>query len=53
MWNATSFGINVKAKQFVEISSIDELKQVLVLTKDFFILSGGSNILLLKDIIMM
>jgi len=44
-----TFGINVKAKQFVEISSIDELKQVLVLTKDFFILSGGSNILLLKD----
>ena len=44
-----TFGINVKAKQFVEISSLDELKQVLVLTKDFFILSGGSNILLLND----
>ena len=44
-----TFGINVKAKQFVEISSFDELKQVLVLTKDFFILSGGSNILLLND----
>jgi len=44
-----TFGINVKAKQFVEITSMEELKQVLVLTKDFFILSGGSNILLLKD----
>jgi len=47
-----TFGIDVKAKHFVSVISIDELKQVLLL-KEFqhkFILSGGSNMLLTKDV---
>ena len=47
-----TFGINVKAKHFVSVTSIDELKQVLSLQEfpNKFILSGGSNMLLTKDI---
>ena len=47
-----SFGIDVKAKHFVSVKSIEALKSVLEL-KDFpkkFILGGGSNMLLTKDI---
>ncbi|RED48288.1 UDP-N-acetylmuramate dehydrogenase [Seonamhaeicola aphaedonensis] len=46
-----TFGIDVNAKFFVSVSSIDELKQVLAL-QDFpnkLILGGGSNMLLTKD----
>lgn len=46
-----TFGIDVKAKYFVSISSIPDLKQVLL--KDAYqnrlVLGGGSNILLTKD----
>jgi UDP-N-acetylmuramate dehydrogenase len=48
-----TFRIDVNAKYFVEVSSIDELKEVL--TSDvckqnkLFILGGGSNLLLTKD----
>lgn len=50
--NYNTFGIEAKAKQFVAIHSIDELKSVL---KEFssekkFILGGGSNMLLTQDI---
>ncbi|MET2984184.1 UDP-N-acetylmuramate dehydrogenase [Aureibaculum conchae] len=45
-----TFGIDVNAKQFIAITSIDELKQLLKQQKDFFVLGGGSNILLTKDI---
>ena len=45
-----TFGIDVNAKQFVDITSLDELKELLTTEKDFFILSGGSNILFTKDI---
>lgn len=45
-----TFGIDVKAKQFVAVRSIEELKQLLQEQKDFFILGGGSNLLLTKDI---
>ncbi len=45
-----TFGIDVNAKHFISISSICELKQLLQQEKSFFILSGGSNILLTKDI---
>ncbi len=45
-----TFGIDVNAKQFIEITSLDDLKQLLRTEKDFFILSGGSNLLLTKDI---
>ena len=45
-----TFGIDVKAKQFIEISSLKDLKELLKIKKDFFILGGGSNLLLTKDI---
>lgn len=45
-----TFGIDVKANQFVEINSIDELISVTKQYKDIFLLSGGSNMLLTKDI---
>jgi len=45
-----TFGIDVNAKKFVDITSLDELKELLTAEKDFFILSGGSNILFTKDI---
>jgi len=45
-----TFGIHVKANEFVEITSLTDLKQLIKLRKDFFILSGGSNLLLTKDI---
>ena len=45
-----TFGINVKAKQFVDISSLEDLHELLRIEKDFFIISGGSNLLLTKDI---
>lgn len=47
-----TFGIDVKAKHFVSVSSVEELKAVFS-SEDFpqkFILGGGSNMLLTKDI---
>ncbi|MDO5971666.1 UDP-N-acetylmuramate dehydrogenase [Flavivirga aquimarina] len=46
-----TFGIDVSAKFFISVSSIDELKQVLVLKEhpNKLILGGGSNMLLTKD----
>ena len=48
--NYNTFGIDVKAKQFIEITSLKDLKELLSIHKDFFILGGGSNLLLTKDI---
>jgi UDP-N-acetylmuramate dehydrogenase len=47
-----TFGIDVKAQYFISIHSIEELKAVLSLKEypEKFILSGGSNMLLTKDI---
>jgi len=45
-----SFGIDVKAKKYIAISSVSELKKILPLEKNVFVLSGGSNLLLTKDI---
>lgn len=45
-----TFGIDVIAKRFVSVNTIQELKEVLEEEKDIFILSGGSNMLLTKDI---
>lgn len=45
-----TFGIDVKAKKFVSINSTANLKQLLKLKDDFFILGGGSNLLLTKNI---
>ncbi len=49
-----TFGINVKAKNFVEIEKEEDLKEIFV-SKEYsdkrkFVLGGGSNILLTKDI---
>ena len=47
-----TFGIDVKAKNFIAVSSLKELKEVFLL-KEYptkFILGGGSNMLLTKDV---
>ena len=50
--NHNTFGIEAKAKQFIAVHSIDELKKVLEENKNQpkFILGGGSNMLLTQDI---
>lgn len=45
-----TFGIDVKAPQLIEVTSKEQLKQLLSTKKDYFILGGGSNMLLTKDI---
>ena len=45
-----TFGIEVFADKFIEIHNISELQKFVEKTKDFFILGGGSNILLTKNI---
>lgn len=48
--NYNTFGIDAKAKAFISVNSITELIDVLVNNPDIFILGGGSNMLLTKDI---
>ena len=50
--NYNTFGIEANAKQFVAVHSIEELKSVLAENKgkNKFILGGGSNMLLTKDL---
>lgn len=50
--NYNTFGIDAKAKAFVEINGLVQLQKVLELKAyaEKFILSGGSNILLTKDV---
>ncbi len=47
-----TFGIDCKASYFVSVETIDELKEALSQKheKDLFILGGGSNMLLTKDL---
>ncbi len=47
-----TFGVNAFAKYFVEVNTLDELTQILQDSRfpDKFILGGGSNMLLTKDI---
>lgn len=45
-----TFGIDVKAKEFVIVRTKNQLQQILQKNKDIFILSGGSNMLLTKDL---
>ncbi|WP_298902380.1 UDP-N-acetylmuramate dehydrogenase [uncultured Psychroserpens sp.] len=47
-----TFGIDVKAKQFVSVNSVEDLKAIYALehTPNKFILGGGSNMLLTKDV---
>ena len=50
--NHNTFGINAFAKEFVQVKTVEELKQVICENshKKLFILGGGSNMLLTKDI---
>lgn len=50
--NYNTFGIEAKARQFVAVHSVDELKTILTANKNEkkFILGGGSNMLLTQDI---
>jgi UDP-N-acetylmuramate dehydrogenase len=50
--NYNTFGIEAKAKQFVSVHSVAELRTILHENKShlIFILGGGSNMLLTKDI---
>lgn len=45
-----TFGINAIAEKFAEVDSVDQLQKIISKYKDFFILSGGSNILLTQNI---
>ena len=47
-----TFGIDVKARHFIEINSVDELRQALLIENfpNRLILGGGSNMLLTRDI---
>lgn len=45
-----TFGIDVNAKRFISIDSVYQLQQLLKIEKDVFLISGGSNMLLTKDI---
>jgi len=45
-----TFGVTCYAKRFVSITSFYELQQLLQKEQDLFLISGGSNMLLTKDI---
>ncbi|OIQ39122.1 MAG: UDP-N-acetylenolpyruvoylglucosamine reductase [Bacteroidetes bacterium MedPE-SWsnd-G1] len=45
-----TFGIDVKASKFVNVTSIEQLLEILEKDPNPFILSGGSNVLLTSDI---
>jgi len=45
-----TFGIDVFAERFISITSVYELQQLLKIEKNIFLISGGSNMLLLNDI---
>lgn len=45
-----TFGIQANAKRFVTVDSVNELKEIIASEKDLFLLGGGSNILLTKDV---
>ncbi len=46
-----TFGVDVNAKAFVEVNSVDELRNVLLRNAfPIIVLGGGSNILLTKDL---
>ncbi|MGY8910754.1 MAG: UDP-N-acetylmuramate dehydrogenase [Flavobacteriales bacterium] len=48
--NYNTFGIDVTAKRFISVDSVYQLQQLLKTEKDIFLISGGSNMLLTKDI---
>ena len=50
--NHNTFGIEASAAEYISIDSIEQLKDVLAknVGRELFILGGGSNMLLTKDI---
>ena len=48
--NYNTFGIDVTAKRFIAVDSVYQLQQLLKTEKNIFLISGGSNMLLTKDI---
>jgi UDP-N-acetylmuramate dehydrogenase len=48
--NFNTFGIDVNAESYVSITLTSDLTKILNLKKEIFVLSGGSNLLLTKDI---
>jgi len=45
-----TFGINAYAKSFVSVTTLDQLIEITNTFKDLYILSGGSNVLITKNI---
>lgn len=45
-----TFGIDVIAKRFIEVTSYYDLQQLLKTEKELFLIGGGSNMLLTQDI---
>ena len=45
-----TFGVDCYAKRFVSITSFYDLQQLLKIEKELFLISGGSNMLLTRDI---
>lgn len=45
-----TFGIDVIAKRFISVDSLEELRIVIKKEKNIFLISGGSNMLLTSDI---
>jgi UDP-N-acetylmuramate dehydrogenase len=48
--NHNTFGVEIYAKRFVSVSSFYDLQELIKTEKELFLLSGGSNMLLTKDI---
>ncbi|MCL4123986.1 UNVERIFIED_CONTAM: hypothetical protein GTU68_061362 [Idotea baltica] len=48
--NYNTFGIDVIAKQFISVNGVYQLQKLLKTEKDIFLISGGSNMLLTKNI---
>lgn len=48
--NYNTFGIDVNAEKFISVDSISQLKEIISVYKDIFVLSGGSNVLLTQNI---
>ena len=45
-----TFGIEANARRFASVENLDQLRSIVETNKDLFVLSGGSNILLTRDI---
>ena len=45
-----TFGIDVNAKHFITVNSLKDLKSITSKEKNIFLISGGSNMLLTKNI---